>query len=447
MRPFFLENANYFSTPLNLVNTRNIAHPEFGGRVTGKLGKTNLGFFTIDDRAPGEAVGPGELGYKKRALYAVGRISEDVGKNSSVGVIYTDEEFAGSWSRVGGVDFNARLSDKWTLTGQAVESSTRAEDGSYAAGPASTLEINRSGDRFNLDDTYTDFSTGFQTQTGFIRTNNSRQNSNYVNYLLHKKNSLLQRYGLEGNSQIAFDHQGNRLYRYVNLDLPFFFARNTVFAPLFGENSDTLGPASYSTLPGFRNFSENFAGGIFRSAPLPQVHFDMTALYSGNVNYNPAAGASPSLMHQNYLQALVTLQPIASLTMDETYLLDRNHSARNGAAVFENQTLRTKINYQFTRAFSARVIVEYDSLLVNKQETSLVRTKQVSTQALLTWLPHPGTAIYVGYNNDLQNLNHTICGQLVGGRCDPSQPILPRAAGYLNDGRQFFVKASYLLRF
>ncbi len=27
--------------------------------------------------------------------------------------------------------------------------------------------------------------------------------------------------------------------------------------------------------------------------------------------------------------------------------------------------------------------------------TFLVRTKQVSTQALLTWLPHPGTAIYL----------------------------------------------------
>ena len=81
-------------------------------------------------------------------------------------------------------------------------------------------------------------------------------------------------------------------------------------------------------------------------------------------------------------------------------------------------------------------------------ETSLPRTKQVQTQALLTWLPHPGTVVYLGWNNDLQNLNHRFCTPLTDSQfCDPSQPILPRGPGYLNDGRQFFLKASYLFRF
>jgi hypothetical protein len=58
---------------------------------------------------------------------------------------------------------------------------------------------------------------------------------------------------------------------------------------------------------------------------------------------------------------------------------------------------------------------------VNPAETSLRRTKQVSTEALLTWLPHPGTAIYLGYNNDVQNLDRTLCNRLMGGGCDPSK--------------------------
>jgi hypothetical protein len=48
-------------------------------------------------------------------------------------------------------------------------------------------------------------------------------------------------------------------------------------------------------------------------------------------------------------------------------------------------------------------------------------------------------------NNDLQNYNHTLCARQ-GGTCDPTQPILPRGAGYLDDGRQIFVKFSYLFR-
>ena len=117
------------------------------------------------------------------------------------------------------------------------------------------------------------------------------------------------------------------------------------------------------------------------------------------MNYNPLPGQLPALLHQDFVQALFTLQPVRQLTADETYLLDRDHNAHNGALVYESQILRTKINYQFTRSLSARVIVEYDSTLANRAETTLPRTKQVQTQALLTWLPDPGTAIYVGWNN------------------------------------------------
>ena len=53
----------------------------------------------------------------------------------------------------------------------------------------------------------------------------------------------------------------------------------------------------------------------------------------------------------------MSVNPLRSLTLDNTYLLDRMRSAVDGASIFENQTLRTKINYQFTRALSARVII------------------------------------------------------------------------------------------
>ena len=71
LRPFFLENANYFSTPILLVYTRNIVHPEYGVRLTGKIGHTNLGFFAIDDREPGETYAPGDPLYHQRAKYTV----------------------------------------------------------------------------------------------------------------------------------------------------------------------------------------------------------------------------------------------------------------------------------------------------------------------------------------------------------------------------------------
>ncbi len=80
LRPFFLENAGYFSTPIQLLYTRNIIQPEFGLRITGKVGHTNIGLLAIDDREPGQTVLPDDPLYQHRAGFFIGRISEDVAR-------------------------------------------------------------------------------------------------------------------------------------------------------------------------------------------------------------------------------------------------------------------------------------------------------------------------------------------------------------------------------
>jgi len=452
LRPFFLENANYFVTPIQLVYTRNIVHPEYGVRVTGKLGPTNIGLFAIDDREPGETVAPGDPLYKKRATIGVGRFSEDLGKGSSIGAIYTDDEFGQGWNRIGGVDATARINDKWTAMGQMVESSTKGTVDSgmpatYGAGPASALQLQRNGHAFNLFSNFQDMSTGFQSQLGFIQSSNFRNDQTHMTYQWYPKHRLIQNYGLETNQNVAFDHQGDRVFHYSSFDPFIFLPRNIVLAPIVGFNSDTVGPPSYPILSRYTNFTENSGGFVARGAPFPQLNFNINAFRNGNVNYNPVAGKAPSLMNQEDSQVLITLQPIRQLTADNTYLLDRDTSVANGALVYESQVFRTKVNYQFTRALSARVIVQYSSTLANPAETSLLRTKEVETDALFTWLPHPGTAVYVGYNNDLQNLARSLCNRLPNGTCDPNNTAAPRGLPYLNDGRQIFVKASYLFRF
>ncbi len=455
LRPFFLENANYFSTPMQLLYTRNIVRPEFGVRLTGKLGNTNLGVLAIDDREPGATVPQDDPLYGKRAGFFVARVSQDLGKGSSLGTMFAAEEFGGGWNRVGGLDFTWRANDKWTLFGQAVESSTKGSNpnssaalfpAGYSAGPASYLEVNRTARDFTLDNVYKDYSSGFQSLVGFVQTKNIRNDQLHSTYQWHFNRRVLQSFGLETSQNVAWDHQGNRVYHYSTYDPFVLLPRNIVIAPIGGQNSDTVGPQDGYPLTQNRNFTENFGGLVARGEPFSQLNFKIQVVRGGNVNYSPVSGSAPSLLNQQTIQALFTVHPLKQLTMDNTYLLDRDFAVRNNAFVYESQTFRTKVNYQFTRALSARVIVEYDSTLANQQETSLPRTKQVQTQALLTWLPHPGTAIYFGYNNDLQNLSHTLCSRGAGS-CDATQPILPRGAGYLNDGRQFFLKASYLLRF
>ena len=56
LRPFFLEGQEIFQTrgPANLLHTRTIVDPRYGGKVTGKVGKTTVGLLFANDEAPGK---------------------------------------------------------------------------------------------------------------------------------------------------------------------------------------------------------------------------------------------------------------------------------------------------------------------------------------------------------------------------------------------------------
>src|SRR4029079_7722115 len=86
-RPFFQENANFFTTPINLYFTRRIIDPQFGMRLTGKLGQWNLGLLSIDDQAPGRIVPDYDPNRRKRAYFNIARITHDIGKQSHLGVL------------------------------------------------------------------------------------------------------------------------------------------------------------------------------------------------------------------------------------------------------------------------------------------------------------------------------------------------------------------------
>lgn len=73
-RPFFIENAQYFETPLNLVFTRRIADPLLGARLTGKIGPWAIGALVTNDEAPGKRALPGTPLHGQSAFYGIFRV-------------------------------------------------------------------------------------------------------------------------------------------------------------------------------------------------------------------------------------------------------------------------------------------------------------------------------------------------------------------------------------
>ena len=228
-RPFFLENEDFFRTPLNLFFTRSIGDPSAGIRLTGKDGPYAVGLMTSDDRSPGLAV-PDYSQYSGiRGYFTIARVSRDIFKQSSVGALYTDWECpaTGEHNRIGGVDSRLKLSPTWTFDGQGVTSSSNLNlnceanlypfssgnvgNGSHYAGPADSLELRRDGLHFIYDGTYKDISPGFVSIPGFINRVDIRETYQEADYRFRPKQGWVQSWGPSVNLRYDFDHTGLRL--------------------------------------------------------------------------------------------------------------------------------------------------------------------------------------------------------------------------------------------
>src|SRR5205085_7293016 len=107
-------------------------------------------------------------------------------------------------------------------------------------------------------------------------------------------------------------------------------------------------------------------------------------------------GLKPFLGNGSELQTTLTLRPTSRMKLEEIYFLTRLRTRDpRPAGVFVNHLVRSRLTYQFTRELSLRLILDYNGVLENPALIGLTRQKRVIGDALLTYLIHPGTAIYV----------------------------------------------------
>jgi hypothetical protein len=449
-RPFFLENSNFFETlqPFqsnSLLFTRRIADPQFGTRLTGKEGPWTMGFLVADDRSAGERVLPGDPFFGQRAYFAVGRVAYDVGKNSTVGLIYTDREFSTDFNHVGGLDFNFKLNKNWNMFYRGVVSSTydHTQTAPYFFGSDHDGGFSGQGERFQGFFEYQDISPGFFTALGFTRRTDIRRINGYYHFFWRRKTGLIL-HGPELNVDRTYDHSGLGVEYNVNGDWAFGLHRNTIIAPVVGVESDTLRPQDFSGLQTNAKFTQDFAGLVFRSSPWRQLTFNINAFRQGAVNIVVPSGQLPTEGDDTFINSGMSIKPFGNLQIDNTYILDRLKHNPVDHAVYNNHIIRSKWNYQFTPALSLRFIAQYNGLLANQQFSNLQTTKNLNFDFLITYLVHPGTAIYAGYNSNLENIDPGLCVR-INGTCDPNGIGLVHGPGpFLNDGRQVFVKISYL---
>ena len=448
-RPFFLENASFFQTPINLLFTRRIGDPQFGVRLTGKQGPWALGGFLIDDEAPGERRPPGDPLHGQRALFGIVRVNRDLFRESTLGLIYTDREFEQSYNRVSGLDGRFKLSQNWVTSFQGVTSWTQTLEGERLAGPAYDFEIFRDGRSFTYQFEYNDRGREFRTEPGFLLRPDIRRYSHFARYLFWPERRALLNWGPRVTWTRVYDHSGTRLDWEMNAAVDAQFTGQTSLTLFYNAGRERLRAFSQD-FPGLTqtlDFSRPGYGFTFASSLYRPVTVSATAGWGKGFNFAPPTDPAvpparrvPFAADETSAQLGLTLRPLTPLRIDNTYIFFQLEDQATGASILNNHILRSKWNYQFTRELSLRVILQYDATLANEpQLTSLATRKNFNADFLLTYLLHPGTALFIGYNGNAQNLE-----------------LAPTASGaeivrfrdrFINDAKQFFVKFSYLYRF
>jgi hypothetical protein len=426
-RPFFLENADFFDSMFTLFFSRRIRDPQFGARMTGKVGQWATGALLMDDRAPGRLVPPTSSLFEHRSVNVVGSARRDFANQSNVGFFGTSRTFGDAANQVGSTSAHVRLNQNWFVDAQVVASRDRDVAGASRNGAATFFGLIRNGRSLNYSAAYNGVSPGFRTSLGFVPRTDMQDVTSFFSYRWYPKTGIIQNLGPNSYIEAIWDYDGrlqDTIVRY-----PFFiqFKGRTSAFVRHSEISETVGGTTLDQREEVAQVETSFLRWL-----------DVTVSWAEGTkpNYFPANGQAPFLADFNEWNVGVTLKPISRLGISQTFIqsrLDgRAGTVATGAPIFDNRLWRSRVNYQFSREWSLRAILDYSTLDQDARFVDLGTARRFSADVLLTWLLHPGTALYLGYTD---------------GYDTPTSGSLGRTDRLRSTGRQVFLKSSWLLRF
>jgi hypothetical protein len=492
-RPFFLEGIDVFQTALNPVHTRTIVDPDYAVKLSGKRGRNTFGILLASDNAPGNYTederttirenlerftnDPVNTRFDSRirlvdrnATIGVLRLKRDIGKENSLGFLATTYNFVDRHNHLGGFDGRFRLDPQTTFGFQVLGTNSRR----FFFDPDLGRNVYRTGNGlgyfWNYDHVGRHFSYNFRgsgrtqdyrADVGFTqRTNTNREDAIFRYASEPKPKARLISWQLFNKTGLNFDWQGRmqnsdnesqfkiNLRRETSLSFGFFTGYERVFEEEFGLRRSATQPGEFAGDAERSTYKKDF---FIYGQTTPTKKF--TVFYSldyylGALDFDFGSPpnyprVSPTALRFGQGSQLdpgpgkeligtldVTYQPTEALRLSLTYTKDRLVRYDTGRVAFDQNIAALRATYQFTRFTFLRARLDYNTLSPDAQGEFL---PNIRGQFLLGWTPSPGTAFYVGYNDDInRNGRNPFTGEF--------EP------GFRRNGRTFFIKASYLFR-
>ena len=376
LRPFFIEGSEIFevAAPATVVHTRTIIDPDYGAKLSGTLGRMNLGFLTTNDAAAGRMLGPENPASRQDAHVYIGRGKFEVRPESHIGAVVTGREFLDGHSRLAGLDGNLRLGTNQTVRFN-ITSTRHLEGGLERAGHLADVFVRRAGRNFEFYVHGFEISPEFETDVGFIRRRDQRQIDSRVAYQFWPESWLINLW------------QGLRNYR--NYDFG-----DLLQEELLRYGLDITFPRNINFHMNVERLLERFAGIDFHK---PRITLRTNIDTSRAISLGARLGIGdqirfvedPFLGDEIQWGVNAVLRPSPRLTSNLSLDGSRLTDARQGGReVFSVEIYRVLSTFQFTDRFQIRNITEYNTY-----------DQELDLNFLLTYRVNAGTVVYAGYDD------------------------------------------------
>ena len=412
-RPFFLEGSDYFSSPINIVYTRTIVNPLWGIKLTGKLGRTTVGFMSAYDENPTEIdisdVEEYEPDETERALINILRLRQDIFSESYIGFSLTDKELGPSgylsknYNRVFGFDGHLKFHKYYRLSFQFLGSQSKAGKTKTKLSPAFNINLNQSSRhvRFNIE--WTSIHPEFEASNGFIRRKDIKSFNTRFGYTFLPEKEYL----ISLSPSISY----RRIYDFKNTltdeDISFsFFVSGWRQSHIWFMVSKEF---------------EKYEGIDFHKKEF-RINFSMEPFkwLNGRIEFSMGDGIyyegdPPYLGYEVSNEIDAEIKPLTNLRIFYRFDSTRFYKQKGGEKVYTVNLFTQRINYQLSKTLSIRIITDYNSY-----------DKELYNSFLFSYEYRPGTVFYIG-------IDETHLGD--------------EAGVYHRKDRYFFIKFSYWWRF
>lgn len=409
-RPFFLEGQEIFATPTitNLLHTRTIVDPRFGGKLTGKLGRTTIGVLAADDEAAGRLDDPVDPRFGSTAQTFVGRARYDLYSESYLGAIATAREFGDDFNRVGGIDGRFRLGRTHRLSFMAVGGSTRDSEEGDLTGAVVEADYTRQGRNLGYGGSYSSVGPEFRSGTGFLPRLDYRQAMGNVSYRFWPESTLIT-WGPTVEYLRLYNHEGVLQDEQLQARASFSFQNNLSLNGTVSRDLERFNEVD------FRKTGYGFFG----------VWSQRLVSILGGMNWGDGVlfSDTPFLGRNLSGNFQISARPTSRLRAELVGIFSQFVDPRDDSEVFNVKIYRTRATYQFTTQLLVRHILEYNTASLT-----------LGNNLLLTYRINAGTVAHLGYDDRFQG----------GSRIDA---LLFDSRRLERTNRAIFAKVAYLFRY